>query len=67
MDADILVEKGSQYKDNSRAFNKETSVFASWKQDNKAIYDKCFEHDFDNWKLQKVVKDAVDVSGLHSE
>lgn len=43
-------------------FAKDNSVFAQWKEDNKTILDKVCEHDFENWKLQKVVKDARDVS-----
>ena len=43
-------------------FVKDNSVFAQWKEDNKTILDKVCEHDFENWKLQKVVKDARDVS-----
>jgi hypothetical protein len=59
-----LVQKGSSFKENKRVFIKDTSVFSAWKEDNKLILDKACEHDFENWKLQKVVKDSRDVSDV---
>lgn len=43
-------------------FIKDLSVFAPWKEDNRQILEKVCEHDFENWKLLNVIKDARDVS-----
>lgn len=58
----ILVSKGSIAKSNKRVFIKDLSVFAPWKEDNRQILEKVCEHDFENWKLLNVIKDARDVS-----
>ena len=37
-------------------FALDASVFKSWKQDNNAILEKCFEHDTAHWKTPKFWK-----------
>lgn len=41
----------------TREFRHATSVFGSWKPDNKATLAKCLEHDFALWKLPRFCKD----------
>jgi hypothetical protein len=38
-------------------FKKEHSVFNLWKEDTKSKLQACLRHDFENWKLQRFVKD----------
>lgn len=41
----LIVIKISKFKDTTRAFKKDTSVFKDWKEDNNKIYQLCNEHD----------------------
>ena len=54
--------KASKHKANVRVFNKETSVFAAWKEDTKSSLKQATEIDFSEWKVDRVIKDEKDVS-----
>ena len=47
-----------------RQFRKDASVFATWKQDDIYIIQKCLEHDEQYWKLHKLIKDKEDYNGV---
>ena len=36
-----------------RIFKKPVSVFAKWRTDTDGTREKCLEHDYDNWKLDR--------------
>ena len=36
-----------------KTFKKPASVFAKWRTDDDATRQKCLDHDFDNWKLDR--------------
>lgn len=42
-------------------FVKETSVFKDWTADNNEVVINCLHHDFERWKVKKLVKDSRDL------
>jgi hypothetical protein len=49
-----------------RIFRKDSSVFATWKQDDPFIIGRALEHDVRYWKLGKVVRDKTDLEDLQA-
>ena len=49
----------------TRVFRKDQSVFAKWREDDQNILDKCYNHDMQNWKLSKFVKEETDLMGVN--
>ena len=49
-----------------RDFDKENSVFAEFKAENKFLYKKCFEYDIKFSKLNRLIKEFDEVSNFYS-
>ena len=52
-----LFAKQSQNKQNNRNFDKNSSVFAPWKEDTQQVLELAFESDKTNWTVGQFVKD----------
>ena len=57
----LLVVKHSNTKSITRKFNKETSVFAQWKEDTLNSVDQTFKIDWEQTKIPKIIKDFGDL------
>ena len=62
----LLVRKQLKLRDRDLNFNFSKSVFADWRVDNPDTVMKCLQHDFEQWKVYKFVRDIKDLTAIKS-
>ena len=62
----FLVRKQLKLRDINLNFIRSKSVFADWREDNSDTVMKCLQHDFEQWKVNKFVKDSKDLLAIKS-